>query len=356
MTHSTGRKKVHVAIHAGAPKLMSIPFARVLVAHQLKLAFANRLSHRDTMQQAVEKCRHFAMAHRTALYRSAYFLGLLLFAQTGFADNLQDKTVRVVYLVSQDRQVRPDFQQALEKAIRELQQWYGQQLNGPTFRLHHPAVEVAHAAQNANWFYQHPHGDNQDDWGFNNTLAEASRLLGARFNDPHYIWVIYSDGPGNKGRGTSGVCCLPEDDLLGLVGQHPTQKKPARWVGGLGHELGHAFGLPHPADTKKDADAIMWAGFYDQYPGKAYLTESDKQILLHSPFFFDTAGKSVIDGQPRLEGAIVSPTGPVVWPVHKSSLDQSSKPTIPCVTRKVLELPMAHDMRRTRWTRMEKFG
>ena len=50
-------------------------------------------------------------------------------------DTIQDKTVRVVYLVSQDRQVRPDFQQALEKAIRELQQWYGQQLDGPTFFL-----------------------------------------------------------------------------------------------------------------------------------------------------------------------------------------------------------------------------
>jgi hypothetical protein len=88
-------------------------------------------------------------------------------------------------------------------------------------------------------------------------------------------------------RGTSGVTCLPEDDLLGLVGKHPTQKNPARWVGGLGHELGHAFGLPHPADTVRDADAIMWAGFYGKYPDKAYLTESDKKILLQSPFFFE---------------------------------------------------------------------
>jgi hypothetical protein len=131
-------------------------------------------------------------------------------------------------------------------------------------------------------------------WGFNNTLAEAGRLLGARYYDQHYIWVLYSDGPGNKGRGGYGVTCLPEDDLLGLIGKHPTQKEPSRWVGGLGHELGHAFGLQHPTDTVRDADAIMWSGFYGKYPDKAYLTEQDKKILLRNPFFFDAAGKPVV--------------------------------------------------------------
>ena len=131
----------------------------------------------------------------------------------------------------------------MEKAILELQQWYGRQLHGSTFKVHAPVVEVAHSSQPADWFSNHPDGTNRDDWGFNNALAEASRLLGALYNDSHFIWVVYSDGPGDKGRGTSGVAYLPEDDLLGLIGQHPTQKNPVRWVGGLGHELGHAFGL-----------------------------------------------------------------------------------------------------------------
>jgi hypothetical protein len=207
----------------------------------------------------------------------------------------QDKTVRVIYLVSKDREVQTNYLQTIEHAIRELRGWYARQLNGPTFKLHSPVVEVANSSQLASWFYGHPNGDNQDDWGFNNTLAEASRMMGAHFNDPHFIWVVYSDGPGNKGRGGSGVTCLPEDDLLGLIGKHPTQKDPARWVGGLGHELGHAFGLPHPADTERDADAIMWAGFYGKYPAKAYLTEPDKKILLRSPFFFSPDGKPVAD-------------------------------------------------------------
>ena len=209
----------------------------------------------------------------------------------------QDQVVRFVYLVSQDRQVRADFQAAVERAAQEVQQWYGRQLNGKTFRLHTPVVEVAHSSQPAAWFSNHPAGNNRDDWGYNNALAEAARLLGTRHNDPRFIWVIYSDGPGDKGRATSGVAYLPEDDLLGLIGQHQTQKNPVRWVGGLGHELGHAFGLPHPTDTVRDADAIMWAGFYSKYPDQAYLTESDKQTLLRSPFFFDAAGKPVAGEQ-----------------------------------------------------------
>jgi hypothetical protein len=200
----------------------------------------------------------------------------------------------VVYLVSKDRQERADFRMAVERAIREVQQWYGRQLNGVTFKVHSPVVEVAQSSQTAAWFTTHTNGGNPDDWGHNNALAEARRLLGARHDDPEHIWVVYSDGSGDKGRGGGGFAYLPEDDLLGLIGQHPTQKKPARWVGGLGHELGHAFGLPHPADTVRHADALMWAGFYDKYPDGAYLTGQDKKILLRSSFFFDRAGNEVI--------------------------------------------------------------
>jgi hypothetical protein len=197
----------------------------------------------------------------------------------------QTKTVRVVYLVSKDREERADFKAAIEKAITSVRDWYGSQLDGVTFRLREPVVEVLKSEREAAWFSANPNGSNRDDWGHNNALAESKRLLGARNFDPDFVWIVYSDGPGDKGRGGSGFCYLPEDDLLGLIGEHPTQKKIERWVGGLAHELGHAFGLPHPADTKTHYDAIMWAGFYEKYPKGAYFTEEDKKKLLASPFF-----------------------------------------------------------------------
>jgi len=254
---------------------------------------------------------------------------LLVKAGDGEASAL--RRVRVIYLVSRDREENAAYTAAIDHAIRDLQKWYARQLNGPTFRLSDPVVEVVQSNRPADWFYGHPNGTQQDNWGFNNTLAEARRLVGAKHNDPKFVWVIYSDGPGDRGRGGSGVTCLPEDDLLGLVGKHPTQKNQLRWIAGLGHELGHAFGLPHPRDTVKHADAIMWTGIYGKYPDKTYLTDDDRKILMRSPFFYhrnDTPvlqkGK-VIARYTYRGGAFEQHAGkdPIYWTETKSNGDAS---------------------------------
>ncbi len=227
-----------------------------------------------------------------------YFFVFLMIHSSIFAQNkpkkLVDKSVRFVYLVSKDRKHNPAYQAGIEMAAKNIQGWYKKQLNGFTFKLNNPIVEVAYSDKNANYFYSNPRKEEKKSWGFNNTLEECEKVLGVKRPDPNYIWVIYSDGPGNEGMGGGGVCIMPEDDLLGLIGKHPKQPEINRWIAGLGHEGGHAFGLPHPKDTKKDEDAIMWRGIYDgKYPDKCYLTEEDKSILRKSPFFFDDNGVNI---------------------------------------------------------------
>lgn len=61
-----------------------------------------------------------------------------------------------------------------------------------------------------------------------------------------------------------------------------------RWVGGMGHELGHTVGLPHPAACEPTYtsscpnDALMWWG-YTTYP-TATFTSADLTTLNASPF------------------------------------------------------------------------
>jgi uncharacterized repeat protein (TIGR02543 family) len=194
--------------------------------------------------------------------------------------------VRMVYIVPSDREEKTEYKAAIDHAIRDLQDWYGKQLGGPTFRLHDPVIEVIKSDKSAEWFITNPNGSNSEDWGHNNTLQEAKEILGAKHYDSQFIWALNTDDSGSKGRGGSGVAYLSGNNFIGLLGNHPTQKDPLRWIAGIGHEIGHAFGLLHPTDRVKHEDAIMWMGIYNgKYPDTAYLTDEDKQTLLSSRFF-----------------------------------------------------------------------
>lgn len=214
-----------------------------------------------------------------------HIVSLIIFLLTsGLRAEDADRRVQFIYLVSSDRDPIAAYTEKIEHAAKDVQAWYAGQLGGHTFQLAAPIVQVVKSDKSAAWFTTHSNGTHKASWGFRNTLDEMKRLQGVRPGEDHRIWVVYSDGPGNSGRAFRGFAYLPEDDLLGLVGKHPTQPDPVRWIAGMGHELGHALGLPHPADTKTHRDALMWAGFYGKYPDRCYLTDQDKHILAENPF------------------------------------------------------------------------
>jgi hypothetical protein len=210
-------------------------------------------------------------------------------------------TVRVIYLVPSDRAVRDDYRRHLDSAIGHVQIWLRNELGeNLSFSTDKKPVEVLQTSHTASWYSENPSGPVAVSFFFN-VLADGFALTGGQFNDPSNIWVFYIDAEPACGQltgATSGVAVLPEHDLRGLAGEENIPTCPTdpvdtsgvcRWVGGLGHELGHALGLPHPLacedgdpSTACPSDNLMWLG-YITYPD-TFLLENDKTLLEASPF------------------------------------------------------------------------
>jgi len=210
------------------------------------------------------------------------------------------KEVRIVYLVPSDRAIRQDYQLATSAAIGHLQAFYQSQLgSGFAFSLHTPIVEVFQTSHAAAFYTT---GANSTDIGFwTSVLGDGFSVSGGGFNDPNNRWIYYIDADplcGQVTGGTSGVALLPANDLRGLtrqpnvppcVGQPPDLNGVCRWVGGLGHEMGHAFGLPHPPGCDQGTctdfarHSLMYLG-YIEYPN-TYFLDADKTALLATGFF-----------------------------------------------------------------------
>jgi hypothetical protein len=228
--------------------------------------------------------------------------------------------VHVIYLVPSDREVRKDYARAIERAIEHLQIWYAQELGtGESFSLAKPVVEVQRLSQPASYYTSTTNF-------FLDVLFEAFALTGGSFFDPDDIWIYYIDADPacNQGTGAAaGVALLPANDLRGLAGEPVInvctgEVEPdlgvCRWVGGLGHELGHAFGLPHPPECEPEVTAscphkaLLWLG-YLTYPD-AFLTAADRATLAESPFFEAVHVKTKLPDCGKVPGGAVLATRP----------------------------------------------
>ena len=199
--------------------------------------------------------------------------------------------VRVLYAVPADREFRTDYRRAVQDAAADFRQWLRRELDGWTFRLYRATPEDCRLGEPSE-FYE------QDSW--NKVFSGVQHCAPVSYDSPSTVWVIYADvvhecdAPGRLGAAVKGLTILPRQDLEGLIGNAIIDdcgtrwdQPVTRWIGGLGHELGHALGLPHPPGCDEgtpscDHDALMWAG-YASYPN-TYLRDEEKEYLLESPF------------------------------------------------------------------------
>ena len=199
--------------------------------------------------------------------------------------------VRVIYAVPADREPNTIYKGAIENAVREVQSWYASQLDGYTFAFAKPTPQVCSLHKPADYYAR--------ESGWDRIVYGLQQCTPVAYLSSQYVWIIYPDVAfdcerSELGRGGGGVTILHRGDLDGLLNPdtHIHCGAPPRsaqgWIGGLAHELGHAFGLDHPpgcdaALPQCDNDALMWLGFYWDFPD-THLTEADMRTLKHSPF------------------------------------------------------------------------
>jgi len=228
------------------------------------------------------------------------------------APKVGNGVTRFVYLYPTDRPFRSDYFQAVQNSLLTLRNWYRSELGqySPTLpQSPMPLVQVLALNNPASFYGTNNPGGAAYLYFWNNVLQEVMPRVGAQFNDPANAWVFFVDAPAGCGQlsggGTSGIAVMSHNDLRGLLGHvflecdgtpNPgLTYTPQRWIGGQGHELGHAYGLPHPPGCDDglpscDYNALMWAGFYTGFPQTTYLRADNISTLLSGTYVALAAG------------------------------------------------------------------
>ena len=207
---------------------------------------------------------------------------------------LSEGSVRVLYVVPADREFRDDYSDGISKAIVDVQGWYRRQLDGLTFDIYRVIPEQCHL----------PRGEDYYSYGdvWEKVLEDVQSCAPVRGNTSRFTWALYVDAseeqncgePHELGRGGPGLTMLPREDLELM--QNPGTKvycdgtfyrSYGSVLGGLAHELGHTFLVPHPPGCDEglptcDDRALMWNGYGD-YPD-TYFRDDEKATLRRSPF------------------------------------------------------------------------
>ncbi|AIZ62633.1 hypothetical protein PK28_01160 [Hymenobacter sp. DG25B] len=222
--------------------------------------------------------------------------------RTGSGREALPPQVRIIYLIPTDRTYNPTYATAIGNAALHVQSFYQQQMgNTKTFTLREPVVEVYQTPHDAAWYQTNPNGNNFAQF-FYNVAQDGFAAVNGMYYDPQNVYVFYIDAEAACGQcggcGGGGIVVMDSNDFKGLLNlpttrycptdPEPPHYAPCLYVGRLAHEMGHAFGLPHPPGCDDglptcDYSDLLYLGYVD-YPN-TYISQAEKDTLNQSPFF-----------------------------------------------------------------------
>ena len=226
----------------------------------------------------------------------------------------------------EDRPFRPEYSEAISKAIVNVQSWYRDQLGGPTFELYSTTPEWCQMSGDSDYY---SHGD---IWAkVTEGVQHCAPVAGAPAGLSDFVWVLYVDAKercddfrDQLGAGGWGLTLIGNYDLELMLSEGGEReycngtfdRTLGSVYGGLAHELGHTLALIHPPGCDAglatcDSPALMAYG-WDSYPD-AYLRIDEKELLIRSPFITGWAtpanGSDATEGSLGVQGVVLDPSG-----------------------------------------------
>ena len=189
---------------------------------------------------------------------------------TPYRSTPEEDMVRIIYFLPRDRSIQPDMWNKLDTLIRDVQGFYGDQMefNGfgrKTFTFetdgNRETLVYRVDGQFSDWYY---HTETQD---------KVYTEIASQFDMTKHVYLIVVDissefiGEENT-CGVGGGHWLTDETIIRIHGGHAVIPASGRCFDGevgtsvTAHELGHAFGLEH--DFRDDTYIMSYGGAPDQ--------------------------------------------------------------------------------------------